>query len=411
MPSNPLIALQGTSLNTAPAVNQLAQSIQIGKQNKRQEKIDEQNTELNEQKKKLIDLQISTDKFNAFDQREKQRVISSVQGAAQLKPFLDNNDIEGARNFLTSRKSRLEQAIADGIQVDTTETDEGLSLLDTDIDLLKQRVDSLANYGNEVGILGNRKPGSFSKGRSVIIRNDDGSHSMVTPVLNQSTGVIENEVTEVSGEFVSSLGETAGEQTTRVIVEAGGKETAKQDAQLEAIPEKAAIQGQQDRDQVFIQDGLDAADSLPTVLRGIELLDSIDTGGFNNAALRAKQFFGIESADEAELSSSLGKAILSQLRSTFGAQFTEREGERLERIESNFGKSTAGNKRLLQQTEQILRRAIKRAQRAAERAGDDIAAEELEEALNFKLTVEGEPEQKNDDGSVNVGEYKVRVKE
>ena len=39
----------------------------------------------------------------------------------------------------------------------------------------------------------------------------------------------------------------------------------------------------------------------------------------------------------------MGKAVLSQLKATFGAQFTEKEGKLLQDIEANFGKSTAGN--------------------------------------------------------------------
>jgi hypothetical protein len=40
------------------------------------------------------------------------------------------------------------------------------------------------------------------------------------------------------------------------------------------------------------------------------------------ASLAAKKFFGVESADEGELSYLLGKAVLTKLRATFGAAFT-----------------------------------------------------------------------------------------
>ena len=63
--------------------------------------------------------------------------------------------------------------------------------------------------------------------------------------------------------------------------------------------------------------------------------------------MRVKSIFGIESADEGELAQNLGKAVLSQLRKTFGAAFTEREGDRLAEIEAGFGKSPAANMRQL----------------------------------------------------------------
>jgi hypothetical protein len=93
----------------------------------------------------------------------------------------------------------------------------------------------------------------------------------------------------------------------------------------------------------------------------------------------------VTGADEAELSANLGKAVLSQLRATFGAQFTEKEGERLASIEAGFGKSTEGNKRLLQQAEAILDRAARRGLKAAEDSGDTFTAEEIRKSMNFSL--------------------------
>lgn len=142
------------------------------------------------------------------------------------------------------------------------------------------------------------------------------------------------------------------------------------------------------RQQDFISTGLEAADSMPNILRGIELLDAVKTGGLQSVALRAKQLFGVEGADEAELSSRLGKSILAQLRPIFGSQFTENEGRELKRIEAGFGKSTAGNRRLLKQTERIVRRSARRGIRAARRAGDLDSVREIEEALKFTLSPE-----------------------
>ena len=143
--------------------------------------------------------------------------------------------------------------------------------------------------------------------------------------------------------------------------------------------------GQADRLQSWINDGQAAADATAVTRRAIDLLDSVPTGGYDAAALKAKQLFGIESANEAELSSGLGKAVLSQLRSTFGAQFTENEGQRLATIESNFGKSTAGNKRLLEQALTIYQRAADRGIQAAELNGDTVSAKNIRDALGFTL--------------------------
>jgi hypothetical protein len=61
--------------------------------------------------------------------------------------------------------------------------------------------------------------------------------------------------------------------------------------------------------------------------RGLDILKTLETGGVQAASLAAKKFFGVESADEGELSYLLGKAVLTKLRATFGAAFTvEEEG-------------------------------------------------------------------------------------
>ena len=135
-----------------------------------------------------------------------------------------------------------------------------------------------------------------------------------------------------------------------------------------------------------MQVGLDAAIGIPVVRRALELLDLVKTGGIDQANLRAKQFFGIEGANEAELSANLGTAVLSKLKPTFGSQFTESEGARLERIEAGFGKSTAGNRRLLAQTLRIAEQAANLGIKDAVAAKDYQAAANIQAAIDFDLT-------------------------
>jgi hypothetical protein len=160
--------------------------------------------------------------------------------------------------------------------------------------------------------------------------------------------------------------------------EAAGAQTVKgAEATGKATGERYATQ---------IDNGLQAADSTVILRRGIELLDSVKTGGIEAAKLKATNLFGITGADEAELSANLGKAVLSQLRSTFGAAFTEREGERLQTIEANFGKSTEGNRRLLEQAQRMVTRVAERGARAAEATGDTETAQEIRESLKFSIS-------------------------
>jgi len=151
--------------------------------------------------------------------------------------------------------------------------------------------------------------------------------------------------------------------------------------------EKANIQ----RKQGFVDTGVEAADSTANIRRSIELLELVDTGGFDSVAFRARQLFGVEGADEGELSANLGRSVLAQLKPIFGAAFTAAEGERLERIEAGFGRSPETNKRLLNSALKIAERSSRRGLAAAEALGDEFAADEIRAALVYEPL--GQPEQ------------------
>jgi hypothetical protein len=136
------------------------------------------------------------------------------------------------------------------------------------------------------------------------------------------------------------------------------------------------------RQQGYIDSGVSSADNLMTVNRSIALLDEIKTGGIDNAIIRAKQAFGIESGDEAELSYELGKSVLKQLKPTFGAAFTVNEMLELKRMEAGLGKSVAGNRRILANLAKMIKRSADRGMRAATTLGDDFAANEIMLALS-----------------------------
>ena len=77
--------------------------------------------------------------------------------------------------------------------------------------------------------------------------------------------------------------------------------------------------------------------------------------------------------------------IFGWLRPIFGAQFTEREGARLDRIEAGFGKSTEGNKRLLRQTLALANAEAERGIKAALASKDFQAAADIQSQMNLDL--------------------------
>jgi len=92
--------------------------------------------------------------YEMMDDREKSRLTSTIVGAAQLKPFLDNNDIEGAQTFLTRRRAALHARMGGGEPIDTQETDYALQALRSgNVDQLKQEIEGVMAAGKVYGIL------------------------------------------------------------------------------------------------------------------------------------------------------------------------------------------------------------------------------------------------------------------
>ena len=143
--------------------------------------------------------------------------------------------------------------------------------------------------------------------------------------------------------------------------------------------------GRGERINTQIDDGLRIADTLPILNRTMGLLKEIETGGINRVKIQAKSLFGVESAEEGLLSANLGKAVLSQLKDTFGAQFTEREGARLDRISARLGSSNESNIAQIQQAIEIATSAAYRGINAAEEAGDEFTAQQIRDAMRFNL--------------------------
>jgi len=163
---------------------------------------------------------------------------------------------------------------------------------------------------------------------------------------------------------------------------------------------QALAKGQEERSQDVINRGRAAAESTALLRRTLSLLDSIPTGGLAAAKLAATDFLGVTGADEGELSANLGRAVLSQLRETFGAAFTEREGARLDRLSARFGRSTASNQRIIQQALMIATESANRAIARAEEDDDIETASEIEDMLLFEVAPQKQRIKVNADGDI-----------
>lgn len=301
----------------------------------------------------------------------------------ELTPAIETGDSERTENSLIN-------AANDG----TLDEDDARNLLfmyrNGDLEGIKRSIDAATGYAKQRGLLGDN---SNSRVQSSKIL-PDGS----TVQVKRSGEVL---VTDPTGQAVT------GQERSNILERA--RQVEAEQARNVAANKSAGSEnakGKQQKLRTSINEGVAAADGTAVIRRSLELLKGIETGGIDAVQQRVKQVFGVEGADEGELSANLGKAVLSQLRSIFGAAFTEREGARLERIEAGFGKSTATNKRLLEQLLKMSEREAKRGMRAAKQANDDFSYTEIEEALKFEV----EPEiTRATPHTTTVGGYTVEV--
>ena len=153
-----------------------------------------------------------------------------------------------------------------------------------------------------------------------------------------------------------------------------------------------------ERSQDAIQAGLDAAQRIPKLKEAMAILDTVPTGGMDALKLAFRQRLGITSADESKLIYELSKNVLSQLRPTFGAAFTAREGDLLQRIEANTSMSTEGNRALLQELIDALQLDVDRGRLEAKEIRDTTSLLAIDGYLKQQFNLGDDVSVENTDG-------------
>ena len=236
----------------------------------------------------------------------------------------------------------------------------------------------------------NIQTGTFKLGGNVVSKDAQGKLFMNQTVVQG--GVAQVQSVPIAGVLVKrDTGETALELEEREIRTAGRKTRAERMAIINTQADLTNVQRRTKRDLDNIDSAITAAEQVPALRRNLELLETIETGGIDAIVLATARTLGVESGDQAELTFNLRTNVLKQLKPTFGAQFTEREGKLLAEIQGSETKSTKGNIRLMKRAIEIYGRAIERGRRGAERQGDDAALEDIEAFLEPLESLQDEP--------------------
>ena len=177
MPIDSNIPLKGVAVDTATPVYQAQQ---------------QQNQNQSQQNENAIATQrVLGQHYENLDTRERSRLTSTIAGAAQLKTFLDQDDIKGAESFLMNRKQTLSGRMATGEGVDTQETDAAIQLIQSgNIDELRNNVDGLIAAGQVYGII-DRQSG-LGAGSSI----GGATGELITRLMDANPGLTEMQALE-----------------------------------------------------------------------------------------------------------------------------------------------------------------------------------------------------------------------
>jgi hypothetical protein len=314
-------------------------------------------------------------------QLDQQRQGALFQDARTVNSLLKAGQVGQALNVINQRKNFLTQFDGDNADMSDTQEIEDL-ILNNDIQGASSLLDSVEQAGVASGFLQSTEPNELEqlkleRARLELDRMKSGELPASQKTANARDWERFQDLLESDPEKAKQFGRKVGFIRPT--------EQEKADIKVDEATRKVVAKANVDRRQGFINSGIEAADGAANMSRALNLLDSIDTGGFDNIALKAKQLFGVEGADEGELSSLMGKAVLAQLKPIFGAAFTAAEGERLEALEARFGRSPATNKRLIENALKIIDRSARRGIAAAEEQGDYFTADEIRNSLAFNL--------------------------
>jgi len=314
-------------------------------------------------KMKMADMDMA--RQDAEAKREEERKKTLFQDVATAKQYFDRGDFGSIADIARDRLDILTP-----MGVNTRDSQQMLQLADaaragdpTAIKGLKDQLDTIYSVGNLYKVYGDgQTPSTIQtlKFRAQQAGLVEGTPEYQEFMRSGGGGSMEGSsgITKYkNGVAVQYLG--AGR--TRVLDPIRGEitdPTEKQNVIEAAIAsgpaEAGAIatatetaKGNVARGQEVIDSGRAAAKSIPQIKASLVLLDRIATGGVAGLGLRIRRALGGESADEGELAYNLRKQVLAQLKPTFGAAFTAREGDLLRDIESSESRNTEANVRLL----------------------------------------------------------------
>ena len=151
-----------------------------------------------------------------------------------------------------------------------------------------------------------------------------------------------------------------------------------------------------ERRSLWKDQGLAAAENIPTLTRALELQQQLDTGGGADSLRRVANYLGVSSSDSGELNALFSQNILGQLKSTFGGNPTEGEREALREAQASYKQTGKINAKLLKNALKMAQVRADRGRRAALAEKDQATADEIDLAIQISYGDDDNPRQQDD---------------
>lgn len=199
-----------------------------------------------------------------------------------------------------------------------------------------------------------------------IVRTDQGEQSRWMPISTGAPATPQGKVTPVGGAFKESAAERVG----RDVETAGGETEAQEFAKLriEAVDSLPQIEG-----------------TIQSTEKSLEILETIKTGGWSTAAVRAaSRFLGVTPKSEAEFNLLAGQQVLDGL-SAFEGAISEGERNYLESLYQDLKESKGANRGIL---ELMLDKANRALRDAETRANSSTFQEYLDNRQDYRAPLE-----------------------
>lgn len=350
MALNPNIALQVQGIDSATPLRQLSQDL-------RQADIDAQNQELR-------DLQIIQQRYANLDAREQGRINSVARMAAQIQPLLESGDKEGALNALKSRRKVLTEAMSQGLNVDTAETDRLIGMLQAeDLDQAKRMINDQVRFSQAIGILETPQAQTTANMRDFMFAQENpqfkdflgkqGARQLSgTEAIIQQLRAEDPSLTYAQGLALAQGLARKGlsfEDGTVVPVEGVGDALG----DIRGREKRGEVIGKALGDEEVVLADIEAMQpKLETLVDRLDVLAETATytqagQAFATAQREAGREVSQADIDRAKYIAIVDNEILPLLRQTFGAQFTQAEGESLKRTLGDPNKTPAEKRAVL----------------------------------------------------------------